>query len=176
MGYVDSVLEPDEQVLQRGRLHWIIYLPGIPFFVAGLTILAVDVHNNSREPIASMAAAFVLLSALLLWLTAWIKRVTTEIAVTDHRVIFKRGLVWRSTMEMNAGQIESVHVRQTIWGRILNFGTVTIGGTGSGIEPIHNVTAPLIIRKAISQISRNGGNYDRRRDRPIDRSRERVGR
>jgi uncharacterized membrane protein YdbT with pleckstrin-like domain len=56
----------------------------------------------------------------ILLIQEWIKRRTTEIAVTSQRVIIKRGLFRRNTIEMNAGQIESVQLNQSILGRLLD--------------------------------------------------------
>ena len=62
-----------------------------------------------------MAAALVCLLGLLLLLGAWIRRRTTEIVVTDRRVIFKRGLLALHTVEMNVSKIETVDVEQGLW-------------------------------------------------------------
>jgi uncharacterized membrane protein YdbT with pleckstrin-like domain len=95
----------------------------------------------------------VVLVALLAIPGAWINRRTTEIAVTTQRIIIKRGLFRRSTMEMNVGQIESVQVDQSIFGRLFGFGTVTLRGTGAGVEPIRAV-APLALRKAVGELAK----------------------
>ena len=73
-------------------------------------------------------------SALLLLLGAWIRRRATEIVVTDRRVIFKRGLISRHTVEMNVSKIETVDVEQGLAGRIWDYGTVLIRGTGLGLR------------------------------------------
>jgi uncharacterized membrane protein YdbT with pleckstrin-like domain len=68
------------------------------------------------------------------WFNAWI----TEIAVTNRRVIYKRGFISRTTAEMQMDKIESVEVDQSILGRILDYGKVTVLGTGvgTGLEKI----------------------------------------
>ena len=80
---------------------------------------------------------------ILLLLGAWIRRRATEIVVTDRRVIFKRGLLGRHTVEMNVSKIETVDVEQGIGGRIWGYGTVLIRGTGSSFEPLVGVGSPL---------------------------------
>ena len=82
---------------------------------------------------------------LLIW--AWISYHTTEFAVTDKRLIAKTGLISRNTVEMFLDKVESLNVAQTVAGRILDYGTVTIRGTGSTSEPINNISAPLTLRK-----------------------------
>jgi len=84
---------------------------------------------------------------LLLFLAAWIKYRTTEFAVTDRRIIAKTGLVSRKTIEMFLDKVESLNVDQGILGRVLDYGSVTIRGTGSTSEPINSISAPLALRK-----------------------------
>jgi uncharacterized membrane protein YdbT with pleckstrin-like domain len=74
------------------------------------------------------AYALVLVALILLiqqWLQCWI----TEIAVTNRRVIYKKGLIRRQTNEMNMDKVESVKIDQSILGRMLDYGSVTILGT-----------------------------------------------
>ncbi len=66
----------------------------------------------------------------LRWLSAWFKRWTTEIDVTNRRIVYKRGFIKRHTVEMNMDKVESVDVDQSVLGRLLNYGDITIHGTG----------------------------------------------
>jgi len=83
-------------------------------------------------------------------LRAFIRRATTELAVTDHRVIYKSGLLSRHTIEMNRDKVESVDVDQSLLGRILGYGTVVVRGTGGSLEPIRNISDPLSFRTHIT--------------------------
>src|SRR5262249_43319724 len=56
----------------------------------------------------------------------------------------------RHTVEMNMDKVESVDVDQSILGRMLNCGDITIRGTGVGIEPLHNIDAPLEFRNQVT--------------------------
>jgi uncharacterized membrane protein YdbT with pleckstrin-like domain len=85
----------------------------------------------------------------LLW--AYIRYKTTEFAVTDKRIIAKTGLVSRNTVEMFLDKVESLHVEQSVLGRVLDFGNITIRGTGATEEPIRNISAPLALRKQFMQ-------------------------
>ena len=73
----------------------------------------------------------------------------TKVAVTDQRVIYKRGLIRRHTVEMNLDKIESVDVDQSIVGRLFGYGTITIRGTGQAVEPLRDMADPLQFRSAI---------------------------
>ncbi len=151
MSYVNSVLQPGETVLFRGKLHWIIY--GSALFTALIALaLAVAARANippEAVPYAWIAAAIAALIALFQAARAWFDQWITEIAVTNLRVIYKKGFIRRHTAEMNMEKVESVTVDQPFWGRLLGYGTVHVMGTGEGIEHLHRVDHPIALRSAI---------------------------
>jgi len=153
MPYYTKVLQPDENVRVIGRLHWSMYIRGLIVTVLACAIAAVAFSGRLPDPdwqqYVSIAAAVIGALGLLLLLAAWIRRRATEIVVTDRRVIFKRGLLTRHTVEMNVSKIETVDVEQGIGGRMWNYGTLMIRGTGSGFEPLEGVGSPIVIRNAI---------------------------
>ena len=77
-----------------------------------------------------------LLIALISLISSWFDNWTTELAVTDRRIIYKTGFTRRQMREMNMDKIESVIVNQSILGRLLDFGTIHVMGTGQGIEDV----------------------------------------
>lgn len=148
MGYVESVLKPDEQVLAVGRMHWIVYLRGLILTIIGLILILAPV-GTGLAPAFAIIGAIVMLFGLWSLAGAWIEQMTTEIAVTTRRVIQKRGLIRRQTGEMNMEKVESVIVDQTILGRLLGYGSIVVRGTGSGIEGLHHIADPIGLRSAI---------------------------
>ena len=80
------------------------------------------------------------------WFRWWI----TEIPITNRRVIYKRGFISRRTNEMNMHKVESVQVYQSILGRMLDYGTVTILGTGEGFETLRTIAGPIELRNSIT--------------------------
>ena len=151
--YVSEVLQPNESVRYDGTLHWIIYLPGIILFafgVAGLIGVLTMAHDARFYRAYSIVVYIALGIGALHLFSAWLKQWSTEIAVTDRRVIYKTGLVSRRTVEMNMDKVESVDVNQDIWGRIFNYGTVLIRGTGASLEPLSTIATPLALRNAIT--------------------------
>jgi membrane protein YdbS with pleckstrin-like domain len=150
MRYIDKVLQPGETVRHVATIHWIIYVPGLVVALAAL-IVWLMVPQDGWLRLAGLTVAALLLAAALYFLArAWLRRWTTEYAVTDRRVIYKQGLIWRKTMEMNMDKVSSVDVDQSILGRILDYGTVTLHGTGAKSEPISEVGAPLDFRNHIT--------------------------
>jgi membrane protein YdbS with pleckstrin-like domain len=151
MAYYTKVLQPDETVKVIGRLHWSIYLRAVVvLLIAGAVLIGANwVADPDLGRYALLAAGALGVIGLVLLLAAGIRRGATEIVVTDRRVIFKRGLLTRFTMEMNVSKIETVDVAQGLGGRIWGYGTVLIRGTGSSFEPLVGIGSPLAIRNAI---------------------------
>ncbi len=84
---------------------------------------------------------------LTLFIAPLIAYCTSEFAITNKRLIIKTGFISRNTFEMNHSKIESINVNQSILGRILNYGTIVIMGTGSTREPFEAIRDPLRFRK-----------------------------
>jgi hypothetical protein len=149
MKYYEKVLQPDEKVKYVGSLHWTIYTRAILFatliaLIAWGTIWMFDLIPNKALVIAFFACL-----AVVPFFDPWLVRTTTEIVVTDKRIIHKVGLIARQTEEMNISKIETVEVEQRIFGRILDYGTVLIIGVGASWEPLKFVASPLKLRNAI---------------------------
>ena len=153
MSYIRSILQPNEQILIVGKLHWIVYIQSILFLCAGIILVALQ-YNLPIEYVPLYLVYTTLavfgVGALITFLRAWFIRWITEFAVTDRRVIYKRGFISRHTVEMNMDKIESVDVDQSLLGRMLNYGTIHVLGTGQGIERLLRIAAPLALRNAIT--------------------------
>ena len=85
---------------------------------------------------------------LVLLLIAWITIKSTELGVTNKRVIVKTGFISRRTVELNLQKVESVQVDQGLMGRVLNFGTIVIAGGGNPFAPLAGIADPLGFRRA----------------------------
>jgi uncharacterized membrane protein YdbT with pleckstrin-like domain len=150
--YIDDILQPGEKVLYSTNAHWIFYLPAIAAWIVALVFLVLS-RNTSNESLILVwlsLAAIAGLAALYWTLKGWFHRWTTETDVTNLRVVHKTGFIKRRTFEMSLDKVESVDVNQSILGRILNYGNVTVRGVGEGSETIETIASPLDFRNHIT--------------------------
>ena len=141
MSYIDENLLPDEHVVYRAELHWIIFARAILVLVAGLVLVFV--------PRIGQAGLVVLLIGVVMLVPPFVAYRTTELGVTNKRVIVKTGLVRRRTLELLLRQVEAISVDQSLLGRVLGFGSITLTGTGGVREIFHRVRDPLELRRRI---------------------------
>src|SRR5512136_494775 len=150
--YIDQILQPGEKVLYSTNAHWMFYLPAIAAWIAALVLL-LSSRATVTEGIILLclsASAVVAVVALYWTVRAWFHRWTTETDVTNLRVVHKSGFIKRRTFEMSLDKVESVDVNQSILGRILNYGDVTVLGVGEGKETISTIASPLVFRNYIT--------------------------
>jgi uncharacterized membrane protein YdbT with pleckstrin-like domain len=150
--YIDDILQPGEKVLYSTNAHWIFYLPAIAAWILAVVLFFLS-RATLTESIVLLylsASAVVAIAALYWTFKAWFHRWTTETDVTNLRVVHKTGFVKRRTFEMSLDKVESVDVDQSILGRILNYGNVTVRGVGEGAETITTIASPLDFRNHIT--------------------------
>jgi uncharacterized membrane protein YdbT with pleckstrin-like domain len=152
MKYVQRVLQPGESVVYLTSLHWLVYSRAavLALLAAACLIASGQVNGQAIGLALEMAGGVLALLAALSALRAVSMRATTELAITDRRVIYKTGIFQRHTLEMNRSKIETVGVDQSILGRLLNFGTIIVRGTGGSFEPIPFIGEPLTFRNHIT--------------------------
>ena len=152
--YIDEILQPGEKVLYSTNAHWIFYLPAIAAWIVALALLILSSTVGVVAPalvlVGWAAAAVIAVAALYFTIKAWFHRLSTETDVTDRRVVHKTGFINRRTFEMSLDKVESVDVNQSVMGRILNYGDVTILGVGEGKQTIATIASPLAFRSAIT--------------------------
>lgn len=125
MSYIDESLIEGETIIHRARVSW---WSQFGLLVLGVVLLAVVV-------------------GLFFIIAAWIAVRSTEIAITNRRVIAKFGFIKRDTVEINLEKVEALRVEQGFLGRMLNYGTIFISGAGTSVAPIRNIADPLVFRR-----------------------------
>ncbi len=162
MGYVEKILLPDERIIYAATLHWIIYVQGliitafagvVGYFSHPVLVLMFGERVGAQftKPISAVAMLIVLAGAALL-LGAYLRQTSTEIVITNKRLIAKYGIVSRATFEILVNRITGANFDQTVAGRILGFGTILVHGAGGEISPIDLVENPQLFYRALVSV------------------------
>ncbi len=134
--YVESVIGNGETVKYEAKVSvWSL----LPLLILGL-ILGLFL---------SPAAWWL---GLIFWIMAFFRYKTTELALTDKKIIAKFGFIKRDTIEILLPKIESIQVNQSMLGRMLNYGSVIASGAGNPQAPIPGISDPMAFRKKFMEV------------------------
>jgi hypothetical protein len=154
MRYVDEVLQPGETIRGVTSVSWVGFLPGIFLWIIAILLLIFIAPWSQDSAVLKLIGWLAMLAAAVvgtgLLIKHWWRRFTTEVAVTDRRIICKVGFIKRRTVEMHMDKVESVDVDQTIMGRLLSYGDITIRGTGETMEMLRMIDHPLEFRNHVT--------------------------
>lgn len=139
MSYVNDTLLPDENLRFRGHVHWVIFLPCIFWAFIGFAVYLL--FGQLYIAIALLCFAVIRFGRAVVYFF------TTELAVTDQRIISKFGFIARTTFELPLERVTTLNVLQTALGRILNYGDLEIHAMGGVATPIPVIADPLTFRK-----------------------------
>ncbi len=158
MSFIDENLMPGEQVIYRTKPHWLIFSAPFIWLLASLFTLTLGSHYRMLNlqlldsyPIYKAAALFFLCITAVTAISTYIAYSTSEFGITNNRVLIKVGFIHRATVEILLSRIESIGVYQSILGRILNYGSIIISGTGGSRDPFTHVPCPLEFRNFIHE-------------------------
>jgi len=167
MGQLDGVLNPDEKLLFRTRLHWLPCAPSaLAVSLLGAAILAAlavfarhpVVDLFAREPLmASILALGLVLVVVMPLVVVRFLVATHEFGVTDRRVIARMGWVSTRTVDLNVTKVESLVIEQGALGRLFRYGDLKVVGTGGTAEVFRGVKDPIGFRKAVNAAADRGG-------------------
>ncbi len=147
MPYIERSLGEGETLIRMGQFHWFHRARAWTVFSLALGLAFAPLIAYGAWWAFLTIGAIGILFFIRLMLPIW----TTEIGVTNQRLILKRGLLARHTDEMELRAIEGVNLQQGVWGRIFGYGRIEVQGTGDDSVSIPPIGAPLAFRKALQE-------------------------
>ncbi len=149
MSYTESHLLPGEKITYQGGLHWFpflaAYLLGAVFTLIGLAGVFAETWWLTIVGLAVAVPTFI---------STYITKSTSEFSITNKRVVIKVGFIKRRTLETMLSKVETIGVEQSLIGRLFDFGTIVVVGTGGTKEPFRNIGDPLEFRRQVqAQVS-----------------------
>lgn len=146
MNYIHKNLLSGEEIKYVARLHFFLFVQPIILLLIGAFLA------SSPKEISAMthyAGLLILFFGIVSLLSRILIKVGSSYAVTNKRVILKTGVISRKAVDLVLAKCEGLHIKQSILGRIFNFGTITVttGGVSSSYPYIAD---PLVFRKEIN--------------------------
>jgi uncharacterized membrane protein YdbT with pleckstrin-like domain len=178
MGYIEQSLSSGEQVILKARLHWGMFVGPVFRLLIGVGLVLVAMtpalgsvftfaeSSPAREAIPpdmlqnTAAAALVCNCLAWAWLLGGVLQLfsragtffSTEFAVTNKRVIGKSGWLRRHSLEVMLSKVESISVSEPLLGRLLNFGTIVVRGSGGTMQPFPFISNAMTLRREINNL------------------------
>jgi hypothetical protein len=164
-----SQVRPGETILARERLHrGIFILPIILLFAILIPeIILIVLLQNLLQPLFSIAgtaeigrslapfyAIFLVLGAtpaIFVFVVTWIAYLKSEATLTDKRLIFRTGLLSRSSGELPLENVEAIYISESILGRLLGYGTVAVTTVGAATFPLYYIGSPQRFHSLVQQ-------------------------
>jgi len=126
MSFIEDSLSTGEEIKAVFDFHWMAKLPIILWIIFLITI-----------PIA---------------IYEWLKLKTTEMGVTNKRVILKTGIISRHSDEMKLSSIETVEIEQGVLGRLFGYGSVRVTGKGISDLVFRMIDDPMGVKRKIESV------------------------
>ncbi len=172
MLYIQQSLGPNEELVHIGKFHWMYTISSFMSILWGLigaiTVMVIayyayDYMDRLPRNIGFLDSIIIIhpgirafsflvfIFGLVKFAQMMVVKATTEIAITNSRLVYKRGLVARHVGEISIDRIEGVNVLQPILGRIFNYGRIMIRGMGVGEVLLPPIEDPIAFRRAIEE-------------------------
>jgi len=159
VGYVERHLLAGERVLYKTRLHWVLFVKPALLMLVGVILMVLLRQVQDPRWLWIFGAAVALIG--LVWaFVHYVEVMTSEFAVTTSRLILKVGLISRYTTELLLAKVESIGVQQGLIARLLNYGDLTVTGTGGAREVFRRVRDPIGFRNHVQQASLGAGSTE----------------
>lgn len=145
MSYVERTLGAHERVLFKTGYHWLVWF-GAAMLIVPAIGLALAVYPFDRLDYGYLSLSLIPLPFGVYYFA---RAMLVEIVVTNERFAYKTGLIAFQTEEIGLDNIETIEIEQSILGRLLGYGTITVHGTGSERVRIRMVSDPVGLRRHI---------------------------
>ena len=155
LSYVRRSLGKHERLIVRASFPWIqrVFSWVVLLGLGAVPIIGLFFANWVGVADAGLATLAILssLAAALIFFFMRLYLQTTEFGLTDHRLVFKKGVISRHTNEIPLESVETVHLTQTVLGRILGYGCLDVAGSGGTQLISPPMQDPMRFRTAVTE-------------------------
>lgn len=147
MSYLQSALGQGERVVYEARRHWIDYVNGMMIVAIGIILIVLDPPGGGS---GLFFIGLIIIGAGGVGLVyAWLNSITTVLAVTNRKLVAKQGLLSNFSIEQQLGKVDAITIDRSLLGRLLDYGTVTVTGSGFSATAFKHIAAPYEFRSKV---------------------------
>ena len=154
--YARATLAPNETPFYRTSLHWIVFVRFALAALAAFVFIAMPFAIAVQAVTSSQLGWFALPLPVFIMVTPTLAYVSSELVITNIRVLIKTGIIRRQTLEMFISKIESIAIDQGFFGRVFDYGTVIVRGTGGFEERFEVIARPIEFRNWVQRMQKGG--------------------
>ena len=147
MSYIETNLQPGEEIKYRAKIHFFLFVQPTILLLIGAFLASAPKEISAMTHYAGLLILFFGMVSLLQRLFV---KMGSSYAVTNKRVILKTGVISRRAVDLVLAKCEGLHIKQSIMGRIFNFGTITVT-TGGAASSYPYIADPMRFKKEINQ-------------------------
>jgi uncharacterized membrane protein YdbT with pleckstrin-like domain len=171
MPYPKKLLNADETVALDLHPHWWFFAKAAGALVVSIIIgiLILIFTDGDAQKILGWAVGIGIIVSAVWMLIRYCKWVTTNFVITNHRIIFRQGLIAKHGIEIPLERVNNVNFHQGVFERVLGAGDLLIESGGEdGQQRFTDVRKPQQVQNLIhSQVQ---AKYDARKSAPAGAS------
>ena len=146
MNYIDESLSANETIENIFYYHWIV--PAMLWVLLISSIIASICLTSYFQGGVGVWSWIV----VVFFVYALVSLRYIEQGVTNKRVIYKSGIISRKTNEMKLTSIETVEIDQSVFGRILGYGSVRMTGRGTSDFIFNSIDDPINVKRKVESV------------------------
>lgn len=150
-------LHRNERVVLDLHPHWIVLAKGIALLVAltafgAWLLVGWEITNDTARVVVRGITAVAVLAALVYFLQAWVKWISTNFVLTTDRCIYREGVISKRGIEIPHDRVNTVFFEQGFLDRLIRAGTLKIESAGeNGLQTFENVRDPVYVQQVLYQ-------------------------
>ena len=148
-------LQPDEEPIIRTERHpasvideWIGATTAAAVLAAGVLVWTLGFQPRFLHPVGTVLLSLIGATWLLVCFLRFLRMRTSRFVITDERVYKSYGRVRFFLLQTTYDKVTDLHVKQSLWGRIGDFGTIRVETAGTGVV-LDGVRDPMAFKQQV---------------------------
>jgi uncharacterized membrane protein YdbT with pleckstrin-like domain len=157
VAFPKKLLNPGEQLHVDLRPHWWYFAKSAVVLVVSLALLIwlrwVLGWNEGAGGVLTIGSGALVVISLLWFVGTYLRWMTTNFAVTNHRVIYRHGVISKKGIEIPLDRVNTIFFNQGIFERMIGAGDLTIESGGErGTQSFSDIRRPSQVQNQIYRL------------------------